>query len=92
MNYVVACLTLFNSGKSSVTVRARGIAISRAVDTVQLLKKAFVKGLTIDRINIGTQEFKMPNNIDASTSTIEIVISKPDPLVRVPRSFAGRGL
>ena len=76
MNYVLACLTLFNSGKPYVTVRARGIAIFRAVDTVQLLKKAFVKNLAVEKINIGTQEFKLPGNVNGSTSTIEIVISK----------------
>ncbi len=76
MNYVLACLTLFNSGKPYVTVRARGVAIFRAVDTVQLLKKAFVKNLAVEKINIGTQEFKLPGNVNGSTSTIEIVISK----------------
>ncbi len=78
MNYVLACLTLFNAGKPYVIVRARGVAISRAVDTVQLLKKAFVKNLAVEKVNIGTQEFKMPGNINGSTSTIEIVISKPN--------------
>ena len=79
MNYVVACLTLFNSGKSPVTVRARGQAISRAVDTVELLRKAFVKNLEVQSINIGTQYFTMPGDIESSISTIEIVISKPPP-------------
>ena len=76
MNYVLACLTLFNSGKPYVTVRARGVTIFRAVDTVQLLRKAFVKNLAVEKINIGTQEFKMPGNVNGSTTTIEIVISK----------------
>lgn len=34
MNYVVACLTFFNSGAKKVAVKARGRAISRAVDTI----------------------------------------------------------
>ncbi len=76
MNYVVACLTLFNSGKSSVIVRARGTVISRAVDTVELLRKAFVKNLEIQSINIGTQQFKTANGTESSTSTIEIMVSK----------------
>ncbi|MEM2094431.1 MAG: DNA-binding protein Alba [Candidatus Bathyarchaeia archaeon] len=76
MNYVLACLTLFNEGRPCVVVRARGSAISRAVDTVQLLKKAFVKDLTVEKISIGTQEFKKPGNVNGSTSMIEIVISK----------------
>ena len=80
MNYVVACLTLFNSGKAPVVVRARGMAISRAIDTVQLLGKAFVKNLEIKDINIGTQEF-MKEDVESSSSTIEITINKPSPNV-----------
>ncbi len=83
MNYVVACLTLFNSGKPSVIVRARGAAISSAVDTVQLLRKAFVKDLEISNIDIGTQTFKNPGDVETSTSTIEITINKPSKYVKV---------
>ena len=85
MNYVVACLTLFNSGKSPVIVRARGQAISRAVDTVELLKNAFVKNLEIQNINIGTQQFTLPGNVESSTSTIEIMISRPPSNMGQPR-------
>jgi DNA-binding protein len=91
MNYVVACLTLFNSGKSPVTVRGRGYAISRAVDTVELLRKAFVKNLKIQSIDIGTQQFTMPGDIESSTSTIEIVISKPSQNTGQPKSTQNKG-
>lgn len=77
MNYVVACLTLFNSGKSLVIVRARGTTISRAVDTVELLRKAFIMNLEVKNISIGTQHFKTAEDVESSTSTIEIMISKP---------------
>ena len=77
MNYVVACLTLFDSGINKVRVKARGIAISRAVDTVELLRRAFVKGLETNDINMGTQEFIKKNGANSRISTIEIVISKP---------------
>ncbi|MCW4027100.1 MAG: hypothetical protein NWE76_06425, partial [Candidatus Bathyarchaeota archaeon] len=33
MNYVIACLTFFNNNADKVVVKARGRAISRAVDT-----------------------------------------------------------
>lgn len=91
MNYVVACLTLFNSGKSPVIVRGRGYAISRAVDTVELLRNAFVKNLEIQSINIGTQQFTMPDDVESSTSTIEIVISKPSSNTRQPASPENKG-
>ena len=41
MNYVLACLTQINNGSNTVTVKARGRAISRAVDVAQVLTKRF---------------------------------------------------
>lgn len=76
MNYVVACLTLFNSGKQTITVKARGFVISNAVDTVELLRRAFLKNLEVLNITIGTQEFQNSNGATSSVSTIDIVISK----------------
>lgn len=76
MNYVIACLTLFNSGKQTVTVKARGFVISNAVDTVELLRRAFIKDLEIQNITIGSQEFQKASGLSSSVSTIDIVISK----------------
>ena len=56
MDYVVACITFFNAGEKWVIVKARGRAISRAVDTVELLRRAFVKNLEIKNIAVGTEE------------------------------------
>jgi DNA-binding protein len=78
MNYVIACLTLFDSGRSPIRVKARGIAISRAVDAVELLRRAFIKELRIDKISTDTLMFTQRSGIDRSISTIEIIISKPD--------------
>lgn len=38
MNYVLAVVTRFNEGNSNVTIRARGKAINKAVDTVEIVK------------------------------------------------------
>jgi len=85
MNYVVACLTLFNSGKQIITVRARGFVISRAVDTVELLRKAFIKDLEIQNIMIGSCEFNTASGVTNSISTIDIIISKSKR--NIPQSF-----
>jgi DNA-binding protein len=77
MNYVVACLTFFNSGTQSVVVKARGRAISRAVDTVELLRRAFVKDLQLKNISIGTQEVIRGEGQKTNVSTIEITVAKP---------------
>ncbi len=76
MNYVIACLTFFNSGEKEVTVKARGRAISTAVDTIELLRRAFVKGLGIKNIKIGTEEMLREDGQKSNVSTIEITVGK----------------
>jgi DNA-binding protein len=79
MNYVIACVTVFNAGGNDVCVKARGRAISRAVDTVELLRRAFVKDLTVKEIRIGTEEITREEGRKSNVSTIEITLSKlPD--------------
>jgi len=77
MNYVLACLTFFNSGAKQVTVKARGRAISRAVDTVELLRRAFVKDVELQSIEIGTEEVERAEGQKSNVSTMEIVLTKP---------------
>jgi DNA-binding protein len=77
MNYVIACLTFFNSGAPNVVIKARGRAISRAVDTVELLRRAFVKDLQLKDIKIGTDEVERGEGIKTNVSTIEITVTKP---------------
>lgn len=77
MNYVVACMTIFNSGADSITVKARGRAISKAVDVVELIRRSFLKDLEIKSISIGTQELISQDGRKSNVSTIDIVISRP---------------
>lgn len=77
MNYVVACMTFFNSGAKKVVVKARGRAISRAVDTVELLRRAFVKDLQLQDIALGTDEVTRSEGQRSNVSTIEITVTKP---------------
>lgn len=73
MNYVVACLTAFNSGAKKIVIKARGRAISRAVDVTELLRRVFLKDIDIEKIEIGTQELTSPDQQRTSNvSTIEI--------------------
>ena len=41
--YVMACVTQFNKGAASITLKARGRAISRAVDVAEVLQRRFLK-------------------------------------------------
>mgnify|MGYP001074706803 CR=1 FL=1 len=78
MNYVTACITFFNSGEKQVIVKARGRAICRAVDTIELLRRAFVKDLEVKRIDISTEELFRAEGQKSNVSTIEIAVSKAE--------------
>ena len=75
MNYVVACLTLFNDGNEIVRIRARGKHINKAVDTVELLRRVFLRDLVVRKTSIGTDLLIRDDGNEAKVSTIEIVIA-----------------
>ena len=76
MNYVLACLTTLQTGANEVIVKARGRAISRAVDVVQILQNRFYKDLKIKDIKIGTEQVTGQTGQTLNVSTIEIVVSR----------------
>jgi DNA-binding protein len=75
MNYVTACVTLFNSGNGEVMVRARGQAIEKAIDTVQMLKRGFLKDVNIVSINLGSEDVTRFDGTRGNISTIEITLT-----------------
>lgn len=75
MNYVVACLTLFNAGAETVLIRARGKHINKAVDVVELLRRVFLKDAVISKIKVGTDTLKRDDGEEAHVSIIEITLS-----------------
>jgi archaea-specific DNA-binding protein len=74
MNYVVACMTLLNNGVSDVMVRGRGQSITKAVETVEMLRRAFLRNIKILSVDIGTEEVKREDGSTASLSMIEIIL------------------
>ncbi len=42
MNYVLAVVTQFNNGANEVLIKARGRAISRAVDVAEIARNRFL--------------------------------------------------
>ena len=75
MNYVLAVITQFNEGAGAVTLKARGKAISRAVDVAEITRNRFLQGLTVQNISIGTEEVKGESGT-VNVSTIEITLGK----------------
>ena len=59
MNYVLAVVTQFNEGSNSVTLRARGKAISRAVDAAEIVRNRFVPESDVTDIQISTEEIDL---------------------------------
>ena len=77
MNYVIACLTHLNGGSKKVLVKARGRAIPRAVDTVELLRRVFARDLQLHTISLGTEEVARAEGQRSKISAIEIAVTKP---------------
>ena len=76
MNYVTACVTLFNSGNEEVMVRARGQAIEKAIDTVQMLRRGFLKDVNVKSINLGSEDVTRLDGTRGNISIIEITLSR----------------
>jgi DNA-binding protein len=76
MNYVLAAITQFNQGGKEVVLKARGKAISRAVDVAEILRNRFIQGLVPKSISIGTEELQTESGEKINVSTIEIVLGK----------------
>ncbi len=75
MNYVLAVVTQFNNGAPEVTVKARGKAISRAVDAIEVSRNRFLPDAKIKDIKIGTEKIATDRG-ESNVSTIEIVLAK----------------
>jgi len=77
MNYVLAVITQFNTEKAEeVRIKARGRAISRAVDVEELLKNRFMPEVKVKEINLGTDTIKNEDGKTINISTIEIVLTR----------------
>lgn len=75
MNYVTAALVQFNGGSNEVILKARGKAITRAVDTAEILRNRFLKDVKVKKVEIGSETITIDNQTK-NVSTIEIVLSK----------------
>ena len=76
MAYATAVMMHFQSGAKVLTVKARGRAISTAVDVVEVVRRRFFAGkLTIKEISIGTQVLGEGSDT-RNVSTIELKLEK----------------
>ena len=76
MSYVLAVVTQFNSnGSDRVILKARGRAISTAVDTAEIVRNRFVKDAKLKDIKISTESVTNEEGRDSNVSSIEITLS-----------------
>ncbi len=76
MSYVLAVITQFTNGQKEVHVKARGKAISKAVDVAEIVRKRFLQDVKIKNIEIGTEEREAEGGRKVNVSTIDILLSK----------------
>jgi DNA-binding protein len=75
MAYVTAIVMQFTSGSSEVSVKARGRAISAAVDVVEVCRRRFFEGkLHVKKITIGTEQLGEEGQV-RNVSTMEITVT-----------------
>ena len=81
MNYVLACITLFHSGAKEINVKARGRAISRAVDVAEIVRRRFLPDAKVKNIDIGTEQLEFKDSegesgVQKNVSTMEITLAQ----------------
>ena len=76
MSYVLAVVTEFKKDiTSEVVIKARGRAISRAVDTAEIVRNRFVTDAVVSEIQIGTESVTNDEGRTHNVSSIEIHLS-----------------
>lgn len=77
MAYVMALITAFNrSGADSVVLKARGRAISRAVDVAEIARGRYLNDLKAEKIEIGSEQMPTEDGRTRGVSTIAITLRK----------------
>ncbi len=76
MNYCLAVLTSLQDESGTVTLKARGRAISTAVDVAEVTRNRFMPDLKIEDVQIGTEELESPMGGPRNVSTMTIVLKK----------------
>jgi DNA-binding protein len=76
MAYCMAAMTALRSEGSEVTLMARGMAISKAVDVAEVVRNKFISGLIVKDIRIGTEQLKSEDGSARNVSNIAITLVK----------------
>ncbi len=75
MNYVLAIVTQFNNNVDHIVIKARGKAISKAVDIAEITRHKFIQEVKYDKINLETEVVHSDRG-DSNVSSIEITLKR----------------
>ena len=85
MTYVFQVVAQLNSGPGPILVKARGNAIAKAVDVVEVVRRRFMEGhVEVGRIALDTERLTNREGRDANVSSITIPLSRTGPMPVVP--------
>ena len=78
MNYVLAVITSFTaSNAEEVVLKARGRAITTAVDVAEIARRRFLENVRVDNIDIGSEDIPIQEENRVKTvSTMEITLTQ----------------
>lgn len=66
MNYVLSVNTMASQGNNEIILKARGKAISRAVDIEEMSLRRFLIGWKVSEVKFGTEEITMTEKSERS--------------------------
>jgi len=75
MTYTTSIITAFTIHDEFI-VKARGRSISLAVDTVEILRRRFMKDIEVKSVKIGTGDLKTRDGTLKPISTIEVILTR----------------
>ncbi|MFO8017549.1 MAG: DNA-binding protein Alba [Promethearchaeia archaeon] len=76
MNYVMAVMMVLEKDEDCV-VKARGRAISHAVDVCEILRHRFMEGVEYKDIIITTEQLESDDGKVNNVSSMELILSPP---------------
>lgn len=80
MSYVFEVVAQLNSGAGPVVVKARGNAIAKAVDVVEVVRRRFLEGqVDVGSISVGTERLVNRSGREANVSSIAIPLTRRGP-------------
>ncbi|MCL6090573.1 MAG: DNA-binding protein Alba [Candidatus Thermoplasmatota archaeon] len=75
MNYVLAVVTQFNNNIDRIVIKARGKAISKAVDIAEITRHKFIQSAKYEDIKVETEVLHGERG-DSNVSSIEITLKR----------------